>query len=227
MKDSLFESQRRDEYLKYVRHLYSQKDAYKCFCKNYRKCEKECCNSNENKDYNIKKVDISLEDNHNNYTFLRIKNPDKIFIAFDYMKNEDIEFESKSLGDFVLFKNYNKEFSDAYKRVIDDNIYGITHLIDIKQNFNILKNEMLTRILLFKSKKYIGLPSIKIKHMAEKYYDNINISYLKNRTFTPEALINEAYLLGISKGPEKEYFDLINNNKDKDLIRPDRIMTSV
>ena len=47
------------------------------------------------------------------------------------------------------------------------------------------------------------------------------------RTFTSEALINEAYLLGIGKGPEKEYLDLVSNNKDKDLIRPDRIMNSV
>ena len=80
---------------------------------------------------------------------------------------------------------------------------------------------------MFKRKKYIGLPDIKIKHLNDKFYENVNVNYLKMRTFTSEALINEAYLLGIGKGPEKEYLDLVSNNKDKDLIRPDRIMNSV
>jgi len=223
----LFESQRKDEYLKYSKHLFNNKDAYKCFCKNYIKCEKDCYHSNENKDYNIKQNEIEFEGFNDSFYYLRIRNPDKTYIAFDYMKNEHIEFESKILGDFVIFKNFNKEFSEAYKRVIDDQIYGITHLIDNRKNFNLMKNEMLTRILVFKRKKYIGLPEVKIKYIAEKYYDNININYLKQRTFNPESLINEAYLLGISKGPQKEYFDLINNNKDKDIIRPDKIMDSV
>jgi len=229
LKDALFESQRKDEYKKYTKHLFSNKEAFKCFCRNFIKCEKECCNSNENKDYNMNKDIFSLENpnGENCFTFLRVKNPDKNMIAYDYMKNEDIGFESRVLGDFVLFKNFNKEFSEAYKRVVDDNIYGVTHLIDNKKNVNMMKNEMLTRMLLFKRKKYIELPEIKIKNMSTKYYENMNIQYLKKRTFIPESLINEAYLLGISKGPEKEYFDLVNNNKDKDLIRPDKIMLNV
>lgn len=166
-------------------------------------------------------------ENQENFSFVRIKNPDKNFISFDYIKNEDIQFESRILGDFVIFKNYSKEFSQAFKSAIDDNIFDITHLIDNKKNFNIMKNETLTRMLMFKRKKYIALPDVKIKLLSEKYYENVIIDYLKQRTFAPEALINEAYLLGISKGPDKEYLDLVINNKNKDLIRPDKIMASV
>jgi hypothetical protein len=57
-----------------------------------------------------------------------------------------------------------------------------------------------------------------MKYLDEKQYKNIEIKYLKERLIMPETLVNEALLLGHSKGPEKEYAALITKGKDKDLI---------
>jgi hypothetical protein len=46
----------------------------------------------------------------------------------------------------------------------------------------------------------------------------LDINYLRRRFITAEAILNEAYLLGISKGPSKDYKQLIIDNKDKDVV---------
>ena len=253
LNDILFESQRKNHYEKYVNYLFGNKDAYKCFCRNYMKCEKDCVNSNENKDFTNNSLQNTLffkaniienngnenennynennynENNYNenNYNYLRLKGNDKNISCFDYMKNKDLKFNTSSFGDFVLFNNFNKEFTGTYKRTIDDSLYGITHVVENSNKINIMKNEIITRRLLLNRKKYVLLPEIKIKYSSNKYYENINIDYLKKRTFMPETLINEAYLLGFGNGPGKEYDVLALNNKNTEIIRPDKIMDQV
>jgi glutamyl/glutaminyl-tRNA synthetase len=239
LNNILFESQRKSHYEKYVNYLFGNKDAYKCFCKNYMKCEKDCLNSNENKDYNNNTLEnklftndynndyINYNDSQNNYNYLRLKGNDKNISCFDYMKNKDEKFNTSIFGDFVLFNNFNKEFTGTYKRTIDDSLYGITHVVENRNRINIMKNEIITRRLLLNRKKYLLLPEIQIKNASNKYYENINIDYLKKRTFMPETLINEAYLLGFGKGPEKEYEVLALNNKNKDVMKPEKIMDQV
>ena len=165
--------------------------------------------------------------NENEYNYLRLSGNDKKISCFDYMKNQDVKFTTNYFGDFVLYNNYNKEFTGTYKRTIDDSLYGITHIVENRNRINIMKNEIITRRLLLNRKKYVLLPEIKIKNSSNKYYENINIDYLKKRTLMPETLINEAYLLGFGKGPEKDYEDLALNNKKNDIIRPDKIMDQV
>lgn len=246
LNNLLFESQRKEHYRKYINYLYGNKDAYKCFCRSYMKCEKHCYNSVENKDFNslsnnlfsdqeeqeLEKFDT--ENNENNlmtnpesYNYIRLKSNDKKISCFDYMKNEDIKFNTNILGDFVLYNNYNREFTGTYKRTIDDSIFGITHVIENRNRINIMKNEVITRRLLLNRKKYILLPEVKIKSSKNKYYENINIDYLKKRTFMPETLINEAYLLGFGKGPGKDYEEMALNNKKNEIIRPDKVMDEV
>lgn len=77
--------------------------------------------------------------------------------------------------------------------------------------------------MLFQPKKYIIIPNIKTKYIDKEKYTNLNISYLKSRQINAEALINEAYLLGFSKGPEKEYEELLQNNKDFEVIKFEKI----
>ncbi len=61
----------------------------------------------------------------------------------------------------------------------------------------------------------------------DKIYNRIDVEYLKSRFIMPETIINEAYLLGTSKGPEKEYQDLLKNDRDKDIIKFDKIIYEV
>jgi nondiscriminating glutamyl-tRNA synthetase len=209
-KYKIFESQRVDDYSKWLKNLIEQRDAYICFCQNHQKCIKDCFDSVENKSYNIEKDNSEV-------IYTRLKNPNRTFKYFDYMKAEDKEYDSTAFGDFVLYKNYNSIFSDSFKRVIDDHMFEVTHIIDNAKNIHCAKNNLLTNIFMFNNKKYIELPDVKVRHM-DKFYPSISVKDLKTRHFLPETLINEAYLLGHSKGPEKEYKKLIENDKNKDLI---------
>jgi hypothetical protein len=80
-----------------------------------------------------------------------------------------------------------------------------------------MKNAILTKHLLFSEKKYIELPNIKIKHWLKEDYEKIDIAYLKSRSIVPEAIMNEALMLGYSKNPAKEFKELLMRNQDKDL----------
>jgi glutamyl/glutaminyl-tRNA synthetase len=203
----IFESQRISDYQKWLKHLIEQRDAYKCFCKTHHRCTQDCYSSTENRS-------AYLTDN---LVYVRFKNPNKLFTLFDYMTATDKEYDSINLGDFVVYKHYNQVYSDSFKRCIDDHMFEVTHVIDTKKNISSEKNNILTNVFMFKGKKYIELPDIQVKHM-DNIYTSCNISYLKSRHFLPETIINEAYLLGSSKGPEKDYKILIENDKDKDLI---------
>ncbi len=126
LKPKIFESQRKDEYNKYLKHLIGQKDAYKCFCKNYSKCEGNCYESRENMEDSPDFVSNS------EVMYIRFKNQKSSYKYYDYMNYQDKEFVSDDLGDFLLYKNFNGQFLDSFKRVIDDDIYSVTHVIEEK-----------------------------------------------------------------------------------------------
>lgn len=64
--------------------------------------------------------------------YIRFKNQNRKYKYYDYMSYEDIEFDSSSMGDFLLYKNFNGQFLDSFKRVIDDDMYSVTHIIEEK-----------------------------------------------------------------------------------------------
>lgn len=80
---------------------------------------------------------------------------------------------------------------------------------------------------MFDEKRYVNLPVVKYKYIEKLKSEGIGINYLKSKYITAETILNEAYLLGHSKGPSKEYRDLITNNRDKDLIEWHRITEDV
>jgi glutamyl/glutaminyl-tRNA synthetase len=129
-KNSIFETQRNDNYNKWLKYLIGQKDAYKCFCKSYKKCEKHCSDSREN-------IDSEDFKDNKDVMYIRFKNQNRNYKYYDYMSYEDIEFDSSSMGDFLLYKNFNGLFLDSFKRVIDDDMYSVTHIIEEKVNTTI------------------------------------------------------------------------------------------
>jgi glutamyl/glutaminyl-tRNA synthetase len=222
-QDKLFTSQKGEEYKKWLKLLLSQKDAYQCFCKSYSKCLKNCCHSVENtSESNIK----DLKQN-SDVLSIRFKNNNSNYMYYNYLENKEINFSSEGMEDFILFKNFNNQFTESFKRVVDDNIFGSTHILEFKKKFNPFKNAILTKHLLFQDKKYIELPEIKIKYWNKEKYTSIGINYLKSRMITDEALLNEVFLLGHKKHPKKEYKELVMRNVDMDLVKWDRINLDV
>lgn len=80
-----------------------------------------------------------------------------------------------------------------------------------------MKNVILTKHLMFGEKKYIELPNIKIKHWPKEDFEKIDIDYLRKRGLVPEAILNEALMLGYTKNPAKEFKELLSKNQDKDV----------
>lgn len=125
-QNKIFESQRVEDYKKWLNLLVDQGEAYKCFCKNHAKCESNCENSAENK-HN----DRNLLENKD-VKFVRFKNSDKKYKYYDYMEAKHQEFESKELEDFILYKGFNNQFAECFKKVVDDDIFKVTHMIENK-----------------------------------------------------------------------------------------------
>jgi glutamyl/glutaminyl-tRNA synthetase len=125
LKNKLFESQKTDDYMKWLKLLLEQRDAYLCFCKNYLKCEKNCSHSQEN-------IDTKNFHKNKDIIYVRFKNTEQVYKYHDYIDKEEKEFESNGLGDFILFKNFNNQFTDSFVRVVDDEIFKVTHIIEDK-----------------------------------------------------------------------------------------------
>jgi hypothetical protein len=126
LQKKIFESQRKEDYEKWLKFLINQKDAYICFCKNYMRCEKYCFHSAENLNFN--------KDFYSNpeIMYVRFKNQNAEYKLFDYMEREDIVFDSTTYEDFLLYKNFNRQYAECFKRVIDDDIFNITHIMEDK-----------------------------------------------------------------------------------------------
>jgi hypothetical protein len=80
---------------------------------------------------------------------------------------------------------------------------------------------------MFRQKKYIELPDIKIKYWDKTDYPKIDIEYLKTRSLLPEAILNEALVLGYTKRPAKEFKELLMKNKDVNVVDWDRVAWEV
>ena len=48
------------------------------------------------------------------------------------MEREDVNFGSDSYEDFLLYKNFNRQYTECFKRVIDDDIFNVTHIMEDK-----------------------------------------------------------------------------------------------
>jgi glutamyl/glutaminyl-tRNA synthetase len=121
------------DYHKYIKYLLGQKDAYKCFCKSYTKCESHCADSREN-------MDPDDFQSNRDVMYIRFKNQNRVYKYYDYMTYEDKEIDSSSLGDFLLYKNFNGQYLDSFKRVVDDDLFAVTHIIEEKVRIIFIQN---------------------------------------------------------------------------------------
>ena len=126
LQKKIFESQRKEDYEKWLKFLIGQRDAYICYCKNYMKCEGNCFDSNENINSN---KDFS---SNPEIMYVRFKNQNSEYKLYDYMERDEAFFGSESYEDFLLYKNFNKQYTECYKRVIDDDIFNVTHIMEDK-----------------------------------------------------------------------------------------------
>jgi len=135
LQKKIFESQRKEDYEKWLKFLIGQRDAYICFCKNYMKCDKNCFDSAEN--LSLKKDFYSNPE----VMYVRFRNQNSEYKLFDYMEREDVVFDSSQYEDFLLYKNFNKQYTECFKRVVDDDVFNVTHIMEDKVIYkNLIKN---------------------------------------------------------------------------------------
>ena len=141
LKKKIYESQRLLDYSKWINLLLDQRDAYRCFCKT-RKCEGKCESSSENGDSNKK----SLIDNKD-ITFIKFKSLPKEYSIQEIISGQEIAFKVDQAVEFNIFHRMNIEefaFSPVFKRVVDDEIFKVTHKFENKKKFDYERHHILT-----------------------------------------------------------------------------------
>ena len=222
LKNKIYESQRLSDYSKWINLLLDQREAYRCFCKT-RKCEGKCESSSENTDSNKKSV-IDNKD----VTFIKFKSLPQKYSIHEIITGQEIAFNVEQPSEFNIFIRKNIEefvFSPVFKRVVEDEIFKITHKFESKEKFDLERHHILTkynknlpRALLFKEKKYALLPDIKIMSNNPSKLTNYSISYLKEKQFLPETILNEAALLGWGLVDKETEFEKIKNKQNDHLL---------
>jgi glutamyl/glutaminyl-tRNA synthetase len=142
LKNKLYESQRQQEYLKWLRLLLDQRDAYRCFCKT-KTCEGKCETSVENSDSSSK-----MFTENKDISFIKYKVREKQITVHDIITSQNFELETKEDSHFNLYHRISPDeyfLSSTFKRVIDDEIFKVTHKFELKNKYNFKRHLILTK----------------------------------------------------------------------------------
>lgn len=211
------QSQRVDIYKKYAKELVDKGHAYYCYCDSERleKVRKEKEQNKEQQGYDRRCRDLSKEEEEelkkkNPNPVIRLKVPLDGYTVFEDIIFGRIDFDNKTLQDFVLLK------SDGFPTyhlasVVDDHLMEITHVLRGQEWLPSAANHM----LLFKAFNwtppvYCHLPLIMGEdgQKLSKRHGATQVIEFKNQGYLPEALINFVILLGWSFNDKDEVFSV-------------------
>jgi len=210
------QSQRREIYVKYLKKLLAQGDAYYCFCtKEELEVEREYQLSigqppkYSGKCVNLPKEVVKKHLAEGKPSVIRFKTPLKK-VEFDDSVRGHLEFDASLIGDMVIAKNLNYPLYN-FTCAIDDYEMRISHVIRGEDHLsNTPKQILIQRVLGFSQPKYAHLPLILGPDRAKlsKRHGAISISEYKKQGFLPEAMINFIAFLGWHPGTERYIYSL-------------------
>lgn len=205
------QSERIEIYKKYAQILVDLDKAYYCYCTEER-LEKLRSNE-ENTGYdrrcrNLSKEQQMILKQQNPNPVIRLKVPLDGITVFEDLLFGKIEFDNKTLHDFVLLK------SDGFPTyhlasVVDDHLMKITHVLRGQEWLPSCANH----ILLYEAfgwtpPIFCHLPLIMGEdgHKLSKRHGATQVIEFKNQGYLPEAFINFVVLLGWSYNDKDELF---------------------
>lgn len=240
-KFSIFQSDRIEDYCKYLQFLLDNNLAFLCKCSSFHKCESTCKSEHENGKFQLNfKEDIHFKSElpmnivknkhiriNKEKAFTYIKSSMKLYSPINSsgaISNEDFLIPSVNnkehifkynteITDFPIYKIYSKEFSPTFKSNIDDFLYKITHKIE-QLSYSVIKDFILTCLFMFPLKTYTHLPKINIQYWNKTDFPSLSIfSLISERKILPEAILNTCLLMGWSENPIHELKEGMSKKK--------------
>lgn len=210
------QSQRVNNYKKYIKKLLDDGEAYHCFCS-----EKELDQMREKqkekgeaprytgkcRDLSDKEVKKRLEDGED--SVIRFKTKD-YEVKFNDIVRGEVSFDGSLMGDFVIAKDLNSPLYN-FAVVVDDYEMRISHVIRGEDHLSNTPKQ----IFIYKA---LGLPIPKFAHLPlvlgedesklSKRHGAVSVEEFKKEGYLPEALVNFMALLGWNSGTEKEIYNI-------------------
>lgn len=211
-----YQSQREDNYKKYIYQLLEEGKAYYCFCskeeleksRNKQREKKEaprydgrCCDLEE------KEKNKRLKEGTN--FVIRVKVPEDKTISFNDLIKGEIKFNTRDIGgDFVIARS---DFSALYNFVcvVDDYEMKISHVIRGEDHIsNTPKQILLNMALEIPVPKFAHAPMLlgPDKKKLSKRHGSTSVEEYKKEGYLPQALINFISFLGWHPGGNQEIY---------------------
>lgn len=208
------QSERLDIYKKYADYLVQNDYAYPCFCEEetLQKQRQEKTFMYDRKCRNLSKEEIQKKIQNKEKFVIRQKTPIQGTTSFHDEVYGDITFDNQFLEDPILIK---KDGFPTYNfcNVVDDGLMQITHVVrENKFLSSMPKYIHLYDALDFDLPKFIHLP-----HTLNA--KDIDLEYLLNEGYLPEAILNYVALLSFSPKTNQEIFTLEQLVKEFDIAK--------
>ena len=160
---------------------------------------------------------VSEESEGERKEVIRFKNPGQK-ISFPDLIKDEITFDTKELGDFVIAKSLSEPIFH-FANVVDDREMGITHIIRGEDHIsNTARQILIWRALNDLADGASGLPHYahlplilapdRAKLSKRQHGETVSIAFYREQGYLPEALVNYLALLGWNPGAEREIFSM-------------------
>ncbi|HZJ86697.1 MAG TPA: glutamate--tRNA ligase [Erysipelothrix sp.] len=210
--------ERLDIYQKYANELLEKGHAYKCYCtpeeleEDY---EKQKAQGHVSTRYSRKCLHLddatkeAYEKEGKSFS-LRLRVPDDAVYTFNDIIRDEITFEAKDIGDWVIVKS-NGVPTYNFAVVIDDHLMDITHVLRGEEHISNTPRQMMLYEMFGWETPLFGHMTLivneKGKKLSKRDHDVMQyISQYKEAGYLPEAMFNFMALLGWSPEGEEELF---------------------
>jgi len=208
-KEIIFQSNRTNNYEKYLQILLETKKAYRCFANKIelQKIREETGSYNYNGLWRDRSDEEIIQQLNKGMPYtVRLKTPSSDSIHFKDMIYGDIVVSNSEIDDFIIFRSDGSPVYN-FTNVIDDQDMGITHVIRGEDHIsNTPKQIQIYKALGWDLPKFAHLPMIlgEDKKRLSKRHGATSVVAYRNEGYQPEALINYLALLGWNPGTEEE-----------------------
>jgi len=219
------QSQKLENYSKYLEKLLNEEKAYYCFCgQEELEAQREYTISiGQSWHYNGKCAQLSKEEvkkliSEGKSSIIRFRAPVKK-VEFNDLIRGKIEFDAALIGDFSIAKNLKKPLYN-FAVVIDDFEMEISHVIRGEEHIsNTPKQILIQEALGFPQPEYAHLPLIlgTDRTKMSKRQGTVAVSEYKKAGYLSETLINFMAFLGWNPGTEREIYSMPSLIKDFSL----------
>jgi len=216
------QTQRINNYKKYLEKLLFEKKAYYCFCsaeelevKRQEQMSRGVAPKYDGTCAHLSEDFLAENIKNKKPSVIRFRTPIKK-IKFKDLIRGDVEFDSRFIGDTVIAKNLNTPLYN-FAVVVDDYEMQISHVIRGEDHIaNTPKQILMQEALGFSTPDYAHLPLILAPDRSKmsKRYGSVAVNDYNNQGYLPEAIVNFMALLGWNPGTEKEIFSLAQLSKE-------------